>query len=52
VTCVSCRVGETVVYDSRPDGLVVKRKRRCLSCGARFVTSEMVTNIVRRWAKP
>lgn len=39
--CVQC-LGDTEVYDSRPvEGrTAVRRKRRCLRCGAKFSTLE------------
>lgn len=40
--CPFCDFADTQVKDSRPsdDGLTIKRRRQCLSCGARFTTQE------------
>jgi transcriptional repressor NrdR len=40
--CPFCDFLDTQVKDSRPsdDGLVIKRRRQCPSCGARFTTHE------------
>lgn len=32
--------GKTTVYDSREDAGTIRRRRRCLACGVRFVTLE------------
>ena len=40
--CPFCDFADTQVKDSRPsdDGIAIKRRRQCLSCGARFTTQE------------
>lgn len=40
--CPFCDFADTQVKDSRPseDGISIKRRRQCLSCGARFTTQE------------
>lgn len=40
--CPSCGFQESKVVDSRPveDGASIRRRRECLSCGARFTTYE------------
>ena len=40
--CPSCGFQESKVVDSRPvdDGSAIRRRRECLSCGARFTTYE------------
>jgi transcriptional repressor NrdR len=40
LTCPTCRKSETRVVDSRDDESVVRRRRECLSCKARFTTYE------------
>lgn len=42
--CPACDCPETVVMDSRPTGgdTAVRRRRRCLNCGHRVTTMEMV----------
>lgn len=40
--CVKCHERQTQVIDSRggPDGLSIRRRRKCLHCGYRFTTYE------------
>ncbi|MDR1422062.1 MAG: transcriptional regulator NrdR, partial [Coriobacteriales bacterium] len=40
--CTSCGYPESKVVDSRPseDGVSIRRRRECLSCGVRFTTYE------------
>ena len=38
--CPTCRKSETRVVDSRDDENVVRRRRECLACKARFTTYE------------
>ena len=42
--CPSCNNSDSKVVDSRPsdDGTSIRRRRECLSCGARFTTYERV----------
>lgn len=42
MNCPKCNYKETKVYDSRPskNGKSIIRRRKCLSCGFRFATSE------------
>lgn len=42
--CPFCEFDDTQVKDTRPseDGAIVKRRRSCLNCGARFTTHERV----------
>ena len=42
--CAFCGAEETIVKDSRPseEGSVIRRRRACLNCGARFTTFERV----------
>ncbi|MCE2991996.1 MAG: transcriptional regulator NrdR [Candidatus Jidaibacter sp.] len=44
--CPFCAFLDTQVKDSRPsdDGMSIKRRRQCPSCGARFTTFERVEN--------
>ncbi|MEG0570725.1 MAG: transcriptional regulator NrdR [Oscillospiraceae bacterium] len=45
--CTFCGYLESKVSDSRPseDGSRIRRRRECLSCGARFTTYEIVETI-------
>jgi len=38
--CPNCQKSETAVVDSRDDNKTVWRRRKCLSCDARFTTYE------------
>ena len=40
--CPFCGFHDTQVKDTRPseDGAIVKRRRSCFNCGARFTTHE------------
>lgn len=40
--CPYCGDSESKVIDSRGAGEVIRRRRECLSCGARFTTQERV----------
>jgi len=42
VKCVRCKVGDTQVFNSRPEaeGFQVMRRRKCAHCGHRFTTHE------------
>jgi len=40
--CPNCQKDNVVVIDSRDDGRVVWRRRKCLSCGYRFTTYERI----------
>lgn len=42
--CPFCGADDTQVKDSRPaeDGLAIRRRRQCASCGSRFTTFERV----------
>lgn len=42
--CPFCGQGDSKVLDSRPtdDGAVIRRRRECVRCGARFTTYEKV----------
>ena len=40
--CPYCGESKSKVIDSRPDSGGVRRRRRCLACGARFTTYERV----------
>ena len=42
--CICCNCTESRVVDSRPsdDGLTIRRRRECLSCGKRFTTYEKI----------
>lgn len=44
--CQFCGFLDTQVKDSRPsdDGLAIKRRRQCPSCGGRFTTLERIEN--------
>lgn len=44
--CPSCGYQESKVVDSRPveEGSSIRRRRECLSCGARFTTYERTEN--------
>jgi hypothetical protein len=42
LTCPRCGHGETDVVDSRPQGGMVRRRRRCQSCCERFTTREVI----------
>ena len=44
--CRSCGYQESKVVDSRPveEGSSIRRRRECLSCGARFTTYERTEN--------
>jgi transcriptional repressor NrdR len=52
--CPFCMFIDTQVKDSRPseDGFMIKRRRWCLNCGARFTTFERVElrelNVIKR----
>ena len=43
--CPSCIYPESKVVDSRPadDGVSIRRRRECLSCGYRFTTYERIS---------
>ncbi len=45
--CPFCSHDEDRVIDSRPsdEGLAIRRRRECLSCGARFTTYEKIENL-------
>ncbi|MFZ2538598.1 MAG: transcriptional regulator NrdR [Oscillospiraceae bacterium] len=45
--CAFCGCMESKVVDSRQteDGLKIRRRRECLSCGARFTTYEIIETI-------
>lgn len=45
--CTFCGCTESKVVDSRQteDGLKIRRRRECLSCGARFTTYEIIETI-------
>ncbi len=45
--CPFCGNDEDKVIDSRPadDGLAIRRRRECISCGSRFTTYEKIENL-------
>ena len=45
--CPFCAYTESKVIDSRPaeDGLTIRRRRECLSCGKRFTTYEIIERL-------
>lgn len=47
VQCPSCRADDTKVVDSRvaEEATAIRRRRECLSCGARFTTFERVDHV-------
>lgn len=38
--CPECNISSTSVYDSRPEGDIVYRRRKCLRCGHKWRTVE------------
>ena len=46
--CPFCRAADTRVVDSRvtDDGIAIRRRRQCATCGRRFTTSETATLMV------
>jgi transcriptional repressor NrdR len=40
--CQKCKKGRTVVIDSRTSGNSIRRRRKCLKCGYRFSTLEVL----------
>ena len=49
--CPHCRHDDSRVIDSRStdDGLMIRRRRECPACGARFSTQEVaILNIIKR----
>ena len=45
--CPFCAHGESKVVDSRPtdEGISIRRRRECLSCGQRFTTYETIESV-------
>jgi len=45
--CPFCEFEESKVVDSRPtdEGVAIRRRRECMSCGRRFTTYEKIENI-------
>lgn len=41
--CLFCLHGDTLIYDSRNafEGLAMRRRRKCVQCGGRFITYEV-----------
>lgn len=54
MTCPSCGKPGCKTYDSRVrhKGRQISRRRQCLSCGARFTTTETVLGQTRARATP
>lgn len=46
--CPSCNMDQSTCRDSRQCGLARERLYVCLSCGARYYTTETVTGIGQR----
>ncbi len=46
--CPACGYPESKVTDSRPteEGVSIRRRRQCLSCGKRFTTYEIIDTVV------
>ena len=42
MTCPDCGHGFSYVIDSRPAKEAIRRRRRCMECGSRWTTHEMV----------
>ena len=44
MNCPFCGYNESKVVDSRPsdEGVTIRRRRECLSCGGRFTTFEIL----------
>jgi len=45
--CQKCKKGRTVVIDSRTSGNSIRRRRKCLKCGHRFSTFEVLKEAKR-----
>lgn len=45
--CMYCNATESRVIDSRPtdEGLAIRRRRECISCGRRFTTYEKIETV-------
>lgn len=48
MTCPECKSNQLVVVDSRAKSDGIRRRRKCLDCGARFPTFEAILDKYRK----